>query len=419
MPDIILTALQEKAVANASKMSEVFTGKPMIGVLRGAAGCGKTTAVKAVINEIGPSIIVAPTGKAAQRVRELTGYPGQTIHRWLYRAAVDERTGEVSFERRAIEDIETSESGILIVDEGSMIPQDLWEDVYSACLELGLNILVVGDHAQLPPVSRENDRVFNLVSPDFNSDWSVTLDVVHRQALDSPIIAAATEIRCGDVMDGLLSLPRIMVPGLVQACLRTLDAGGVILCHRNSTRHRLNAELRYARYGSDTHEIHTGEPLLVLKNQYALNRFNGEILEFRGWEEKINAEMPIWDPKTRKQKTTGFGTTNVGEVGIPMMAALATSAVVGDLEGFPVINIEKAANKIYRGAPYLHCNYGYVLSTHKSQGSEWPEVLVVVEDSVRMTNHDSRAWLYTAVTRAQKKSSICFLGNEALAGPLQ
>lgn len=420
MSDLVLTVDQERAVKWTTEMSETFMGKPVVGVLRGVAGSGKSSTIKAILASIGSSIIVAPTGKAAQRVQELTGAPAQTIHRWLYTTTEDKRTGDLVFARKELDDIDVSESGVLLLDEASMVPQDLWEDVFNTCSELSLNILVIGDHAQLPPVSKNDEVGFSLVSPDFQSNWSVTLDKIHRQALESPIIAAATEIRCGDVMEGLMLLPRVMVSDLVRTSLGVLDRGGVIICHRNATRHRLNAEIRAARYGTDLQDIRVGEKILVLKNQYGLNRFNGEIMDFRGWENKMNAAMPIWNPKDRKSVTTGFGTTNVGESGVALMATLAMSAVNGGLEGFPVVNIKKAAKKLYPEAPYLHCNYGYVISGHKSQGSQWPEVLVVMEDSIR-DNAEGRAWAYTSVTRSEQRCSVCFLSNEALAvlGALQ
>ncbi len=414
MPESSLTDLQQKAVQLTSNMSRAFNHNPQIGVLRGVAGAGKTTTIKAIIKEIGSSVIITPTGKAAQRVQELTGMQSQTIHRWLYSGVVHPQTGEVSFSRKSLEDMETSESGVLILDEGSMIGQDLWEDIHTACSELGLNILIVGDHAQLPPVNNE-DSEFSLVSPMFNSHWSVTLDKVHRQALDSPIIAAATEIRTADVYSGLISLPRIMKKNLVQTCLDVLEKGGVILCHRNATRHSLNKALRTAKWQTGLDDIKANEPLLVLKNQYSLNRYNGEVFNFRGWEDKMNTESAVWDIAHKVRGTTDFGFTNVGENGVAIMATLATAAVNGYIDGFQASQIEKVAKKIYSHAPYLHCNYGYALSVHKSQGSQWPEVLVIVEESVRLGMAEGRSWAYTAVTRAEQKCSICFLSDEALA----
>jgi exodeoxyribonuclease V alpha subunit len=163
---VIPTKGQADAIAMAKRLTE-WTGSPRVGVLAGVAGTGKTTCLRMVAEEIGYPLIVTPTGKASIRVREATGLQASTIHSWMYHPDENEQTGEVSFSKKTPTEIDRGEAGLLIVDEGSMVDEDLWDDIYDVCSMVQLNILAVGDPFQLEPVKqRDTDgEPFNLMSP--------------------------------------------------------------------------------------------------------------------------------------------------------------------------------------------------------------------------------------------------------------
>lgn len=384
-------------------------GPIKIGVLAGYAGTGKTTMLKVVCEELGTPIIVAPTGKAALRVREATGATAQTIHRWMYAVRENGETGELSWELKIPDEIETGEAGVLVIEEASMVNSDLWEDVYETCKILQLNIIIVGDPFQLPPVANKPDEEeFNLLAENFMYDERVVLTEVLRQALESPIIRASMMVRNGDSVRAIFELPRIKIGDLVSESGRITSGGGVVICHTNDTRNKLNLAVRQAR--NLPMEIQKDEPLLVLQNNYQYNRFNGEIVRFDSWEQdkepKGNHEVK---DKYRKQSAfTRFGVASIDSGS--HLAVLAEAQVFGMMPDKKIgsSQIAKVARWVMgKDQSLLSCNFGYAMTAHKAQGSEWNEVLVVMEGTVRQNTLDGQRWTYTAMTRAKDRLSLC------------
>jgi exodeoxyribonuclease-5 len=434
MSEISLTAGQGKALEMIRGLRE-YGAAPKVAVLAGLAGTGKTTVLKYAAEVLGGyPIACAPTGKAAARLREVTGLAARTLHSWLYDALEDPVTGEVTYSRKPTDMVAVGEAPVLVVDEGSMVSQDLWEDVLSACERCRMNVVVSGDPFQLPPVQRREvggrPSEFNLVSPTFASDARVDLTEITRQAADSPIIRATQLIRAGKIADAVFAFPRVQSSKLVEESAAVVSGGGAVLVHRNETRGALNRSIR-SHLGLKEDEIRVGEPLLVMKNCYRIESFNGETLRFGGWHDGPTEPRPIWCWIRKKEAWSRFGVADLeDEVGgqvVVKRAIVALAELAGGLGEVSNPAVCKAGHIIFGegktevpagpetpeerearlGNPVISANYGYALTCHKAQGSEWNSTLVVLEQSLRQQTEEGRRWLYTAATRARESLRFC------------
>ena len=228
-----------------------FDGRrPKVAVLAGVAGSGKTFTLSKIPEVLGGvPLVLCPTGKSALRVFQLAGINARTIHSFAFHAKENPMTGEVTYIRKAIAELQDSkgELDLIVIDESSMVDADLWAELFDIATVLRMNILVVGDPFQLPPVKQDhNGHEFNLLSEDFNYDVRVDLTEIVRQALGSPIIRASMLIREGDPATALLQLPRIPNSQLVDYAASIMKGDGVVLCHQNKTRFALNDAIRLA-----------------------------------------------------------------------------------------------------------------------------------------------------------------------------
>lgn len=382
-----------------------------------------TTLVRSLEEEHGENmLVVTPTGKAAVRVREAAGCPAKTIHSWLYEVAEDEETGALSFQRRNTGLIERPGCGFLVVDEASMVGFKVFADVYQACKNLELNLVLIGDGFQLPPVEMDSKKKdFSVFAPDFPAHSKVTLTEIHRQALDSPIIRASMDVRLGQwATEALSSLPVVKESDLLERAKYFYEQEGATICHRNATRHVLNAGVR-GKLGLPSDQISKGEPLLVVQNTYQLEIFNGEIVPILTQPRAVNvAPIAVRDNQNNASKYMDFL-----EVDIDCPLQGEQAAIVVDAEVFGTNGevgsyaIKRAVwnfkttkygvvNKIPQGPAYVPANFGYVLTCHKSQGSEFNAGIVVVEESLRPNSPEGRRWAYTAITRFKKQIEICW-----------
>lgn len=424
-----LTAHQEAALAMADKLvhkqkSYSSAYSPKIGIWRGYAGVGKTTCLKQLIERHGAPILLAPTGKAALRVTEATAQEASTLHRWMYRPSEDPDTGEVVFAPKPLSELAIPDNHLIVVDEASMVSQKLWDDLLDAASYTNCNLLLCGDHFQLPPVDPEAKVPFSVLADDFECHARVDLTEIVRQALDSPIVRASLALRQGDVAEVRNGLPAVKGAEATWDYVKDFYAKtgeGAVLCHTNKMRHALNRKTR-ERLGMPV-DLQPKEPLLVLRNTYECEVYNGEVIEFPGFSSRgktvsfTNAFEPY-------QEGTGhFGVVKINGTN----AVMSPEVVSGALQGFARKTLGSAAKDslgkafpkpppaMRRGqrsfVPVLEANYGYTLTTHKSQGSEWNKVLVVVEGSVRLDTEEGHRWLYTAVTRAREECRLSWAGG--------
>lgn len=405
-----LTKGQEKGLKMVVDLASGTT-KKRVCVLAGVAGSGKTTLLKRIAEEIGTPVIIAPTGKAAARVREATGLPASTIHRWLYNPIQNTRTGETSFVKKSPDQLDRGECNLIVVEESSMVSKDVWIDILESANWAGTRILCIGDPFQLPPVD-DKDPDFSVLDPQNpDVDEYILMTEIVRQAQESPIIKASMLVRQGDIMGAISMLPRIQVSSFLDTADQTLKNQGIVIVHKNSTRQALNNSIRQKR--GLPQDLQPGEPLLVIRNNYNLQCFNGETYTFTGWTDEPIGRHTIldWWLKTREESRFGVGHMVDESRGHGFPCILSEAGVFGLLKSGHAAT-SKVANIIYPDPTlsFVGANLGYVMTAHKSQGSEWDNVLVGIEQSVRFNGKDaenSLRWVYTAITRSRKNLTIC------------
>lgn len=401
-----LTQKQEEAYKYVQSMVDNWKGTPNVLVVAGFAGTGKTTLLK-VIAESFPEhpVVVTPTGKAALRVREVSGIDAETIHRYLYKHRPDGNTGDFVRTKKTVEDIRRSPCGIVFLDEGSMVDQELWEDLFEACYTTQQNIVVFGDPFQLPPVAMGKEY-FSLMDPRFVATHRIEMREIMRQALENPIVRSSMLIRQGDVFEGLLDIERVMPEDVVKASIDAYASQGAVLCHTNKVRNILNQEMR-ARMGY-MGPLTKGEPLLVVKNNYSVELYNGEIVSFEGWDQNP-VERTFKDRFNDARVSVSVGRAELSDGLINPL--LCVEEVMGKLDPKFQSSVAYYCGKVNDRQEMLHANLGYVLTCHKAQGSEFSNVLVCAEPTVRTNTLDGRRWLYTAITRSKESVKLCFTGN--------
>lgn len=385
-----------------------------ITVIVGFAGVGKSASLLFLAHEYGPPIVITPTGRAAMRVRELTALDAMTIHRWIYKVVEDPRTGLVEFERKTADEIEERipRSRLVVLDEASMVGPDVWKDILSIAEHHNLKLVCVGDGFQLPPVQAPNAPPFSILTPEFAQQLGaerIEMTQVLRQAQDSPVIRVSMAIRNGEGLRALRELPHIEAAQLAQVCTSVYHQGGIVICHKNVTRFRVNAGMRQA-LGIYDEMPQIGEPLLCRKNSYTVGLMNGETFKFEGWHIPPEQTEHVRDRYKDTHETARFGAIKIGKA----IATIAVEELHGRLESGPRA-IETAANQwarleqVYTGdnlSPHVHAQWGYCYTAHAGQGGQWPYVLVILEPSIRLNEEEGRRWLYTATTRSSQMTAI-------------
>lgn len=329
--------------------------------LFGYAGAGKTTLARHFAEHAGGDVAFAAfTGKAAHVMRQKGCGGASTIHALIYRPASGDGEDEPSFTLR--HDAPASKAGLIIIDECSMVDEDLGRDL----LSFGKPILVLGDPAQLPPV--KGGGFFTEGEPDF------MLTEIHRQAADNPIIRLSLAIREGTVFDEQSDQCRLINKQEI-ATEEIMDADQ-ILVGANRTRKRYNDRLRELHgHGDPTPEA--GEKLVCLRNNKKKGLLNGG----------------IWTIVRRMSPRAGRVRFSVcpEEGGKAVNVSVPRAFFLDGPETVPWTQ-RKGADEF---------DYGYALTVHKAQGSQWDSV-VLFDESFMFREHRDR-WLYTAVTRAAER----------------
>jgi len=435
MKDLQLSAGQARAL----EMVGEFKAQDACRVARitGFAGTGKTTLIREINDVHGEPTVLTPTGKAALRVGEATGIYAQTIHRFLYTPEEDPKTGKPVFKVKSAWDdsLLNMRGKMVLIDEASMVGKEVWGDLTRVAAIAGFHILVMGDLFQLPPVSMDDDPFSALL---VETPFEVNLTEVIRQALDSPIIRASMILRSGRPEHEALALLKALGGSrFVEHIVEGRTRGGATLCFTNARRHAINRDVR-AHLKLPEAELLSGEPLLVTQNNYVLDRYNGEVVDFGAWTKPPSASPPIvvTDRYNNSSLQMSFGegylatpTFQAGTLLLngepvappePVTCIMSPEQFTGKSDAAKVGNwiVKKDARRWFKiNNPtveeipsYLDCNYGYGLTVHKAQGSEWDEVLVVIEDSLgALRGIERKRWLYTAITRAKKAVNYVYV----------
>ncbi len=345
----------------------------------GYAGTGKTTIARHLVKDTGlEAAYGAYTGKAAMVMRSAGCTDARTIHSLVYTPEIDERTGKITFSRNDVGPI--SDAQVVVIDECSMVDQEIGRDLMS----FNKPILVLGDPEQLPPV-KETAGFFTNCDPD------VMLTEIHRQAADNPIIDIATRVRLGDRMpDGDYGESRIVARrDLDSTTYRELiDRCDQVLCGRTVTRNAINIWMRkngglkvglLPVSGSNTlpHFPLRGDKLVCRKNDKKLGIFNGQMF------------TAVSDHELDGSYVEFEATPDDDEEADP----IKVRCHIRSFNGEPLDQVPWELRRKTQ-----HFEFGYALTVHLAQGSQWPNVMV--RDESRIWKEDARRWLYTAVTRA-------------------
>jgi len=354
------------------------SGRPQVFRLFGYAGTGKTTLARYFAEHVeGQVQFAAFTGKAAQVLRSKGATNARTIHSLIYRpkgeeAVEDETTGKTSMSPTFSLNRQSpiAKAKLVIIDECSMVDEQLGRDL----LSFGTPVLVLGDPAQLPPIS--GGGFFTEHEPDH------LLTEIHRQAQDNPIIRLALDVREGrEFMHGDYGSAQVIGKDQVTQDL-VLEADQVLV-GTNRTRRRYNARLRELK-GFTADYPQAGDKLVCLRNDPAKGLLNGS----------------LWKVMTSSRETVKPGIN------------LLVSPEEDDPDrGVAKIKLLKAAfENPEEEIPWQQkkrfddFDYGYALTVHKAQGSQWDNV-VLFDESWAFKDTRQR-WLYTAITRAAKTLTI-------------
>ena len=373
---MLFSPQQDEALKAVSRWLK--EGRSPVFRLFGYAGTGKTTLAKHFAENVdGEVLFAAFTGKAAQVLRSRGATNARTIHSLIYRprgeeTVEDEETGKTSIAPMFSINRQSplAKAALIIIDECSMVDEQLGKDLMS----FGTPFLVLGDPGQLPPVS--GGGFFTEQEPDY------LLSEIHRQAKDNPIIHLAMDVREGrEIMRGDYGSAQVISKSEVTQSL-VLDADQVLV-GTNRTRRRYNQRLRELK-GFTADYPQSGDKLVCLRNDPAKGLLNGS----------------LWQVMSSSRETV--------KPGINLMIRPEDD----DMDrGAAKIKLLKAAfEDVEAEIPwstrkrYDEFDFGYALTVHKAQGSQWNNV-VLFDESYAFRDSRER-WLYTAITRAAETLTI-------------
>lgn len=377
-------------------------------IITGGPGTGKTTTINSIIkffeSEGMDILLAAPTGRAAKRMTDTTGYEAKTIHRLLELSKMsDDQENKFSFERNETNPLETD---VLIIDEMSMVDIALMHAFLKA-VTVGTRLILVGDVNQLPSVGPGNVLKDIIDSHCFNV---VKLSKIFRQAADSDIIVNAHKINDGeqirldnksrdffflkrtsaDVISAVtINLVKNKLPGYVNATPFDIQ---VLTPMRKGELgvERLNQILQQAlnppskdKREKEYHEqiFREGDKVMQVKNNYQIT-----------WETHN---------KLGYATQTGTGVFN-GDAGKIKEINLFSERLLVEFDDYRLVD--------YGFSQLDELELAYAVTIHKSQGSEYPAVILPILDGPRLLFN--RNLLYTAVTRA--KSCVTIVGSETM-----
>ena len=397
---MVLDEMQEKAVKEAA-------GHGLL-VLTGGPGTGKTTTINAIIrffeSEGAELRLAAPTGRAAKRMTEATGYEAQTIHRMLELTGMpeDDREGQpVHFERNAENPLEAD---VIIIDEMSMVDIHLMHSLLMA-VTAGTRLILVGDENQLPSVGPGNVLRDIIRSGQFPV---VELKKIFRQASESDIVVNAHKINRGEqveinnksrdffflkrydadiIIRVVIALIQEKLPKYVEAkpfeiqVLTPMRKGLLGVERLNQILQRYlnppDPSKKEKEIGQGL--FREGDKVMQIRNNYQLE-----------WEVRGRYGIPV---------DKGVGVFN-GDTGIIRM--------INEFAELAEVEFEDGRYAQYTFKQLDELELAYAVTIHKSQGSEYPAVIIPILSGPRMLMN--RNLLYTAVTRARK--CVTVVGSE-------
>lgn len=340
--------------------------------LSGYAGTGKTTLARIIADEVGQdnTVFCAYTGKAASILHEKGCQNSGTIHSYLYKLDGKNQDGSPIFKRVPKDESAFYHARLVVCDEYSMLPNEILDDIISTSRK----ILFLGDPFQLPPVRGENK---------IKADYMLT--DVQRQALESPIIRYATKVRQNESFSYLNEAGFIYTPKSKVDKQTYFDVDQTIV-GRNKTRVQWNEIFR--------------------KRTYDEHFFEFDEYDFKDGGKKEDA-MPFPEAKLiclKNNKTYGIYNGQIG-YSLEVRQKKRNLDFLCNESVYPMLPFANDAWQVEKpdiwGVKKETCvfDYGYAITCHKAQGSEFNSV-IINNECFGDTDELKRRWTYTAITRA-------------------
>jgi len=389
---------QEQAIQGVR--SWLKDGEQQVYRLFGYAGTGKTTLAQHLVSEVsGPVLFGAYTGKAALVLQSKGCANAMTIHQMIYlpRERSQERLAQLQADLNAEQDTDRRReiaaelaeekdnlkrptftrnlespvlhASLVVLDEVSMVGRQIAEDL----LEYGTRILALGDPAQLPPV--KDGGYFTDAEPD------IMLTEIHRQAEGSPIVSMATSVRNGErIAYGSYGDSRVVEKGTLG--IEELAAHDQIIVGRNATRRTINHMIRETVKGFASGLPVAGDKLVCLRNNRNSGLLNGSQWVVDDCEVLDDDRIKLWVHSFDSDDPYTFD-------------VVAFRHYFEDRQDdIPFYEMREAE----------HFDFGYAVTCHKAQGSQWGKVAIVNES--HCFREQSSKWLYTAITRAADQLTL-------------
>lgn len=354
---------QDQALVEVERWRKSKDRRPFY--LGGYAGSGKTTLAKHLAKGVSGDVIFAAfTGKAALVLRSKGCANASTIHSLIYKTDDGHDDGP---RFRIDPNSPVASADLVVIDEVSMVGTDLGNDLMS----FGRKVLVLGDPAQLPPV--EGAGFFTAHDPDF------MLTDIHRQAADNPIIRMSMTVREGGRLDrGDYGQSRV-IPR--EALGRSVVIGAdQVLVGKNQTRRSVNAKVR-AIHGRGASGPEVGDRLVCLRNDRNKGLLNGGLWDVASLGDRGDAIELSVRPDDKPDRD-------------PTKVSILREFFEGTEDTL----------QPFERKGYDEFTYGYALTVHKAQGSQWNNV-VLFDEGAAFREHRAR-WLYTGLTRAAERVTV-------------
>jgi ATP-dependent exoDNAse (exonuclease V) alpha subunit len=335
--------------------------------LFGYAGTGKTTLARHIAESAdGEVAFAAFTGKAAHVMRARGCRGASTIHSLIYRMRGEDENGPTFVLN---DDSAAAKSALVIIDECSMVDAEIGRDL----LSFGTPVLVLGDPAQLPPIA--GGGFFTENEPD------VMLTEVHRQAADDPIIRMSMIVREGGKLDsGSWGGSRVVGRDEIEQ-EEVLEADQVLV-GRNNTRRSYNGRIRQL-LSRDASVPVAGDTLVCLRNDRRRGLLNGSL-----WlVDRVRQPRKGLLRYTLSPQDGDFGRRRT-------VVSINPAFFDGTAEALSTPERRRSDE----------FDFGYVLTVHKAQGSQWDDV-ILFDESFAFRENRSR-WLYTGITRAATRITV-------------
>lgn len=356
-------------------------------------GTGKSTLVKFIISALNvyPEDVcyVAYTGKAAKVLAEKGCPNAMTAHRLLYKSIPRD---DGTFYHKIKRPLDYPYK-LIVVDEISMLPKEMWD----LLLSHNIYVICLGDPFQLPPIGEDNGVLY---------DAHIFLDEIMRQAQESEIIRLTMDIREGKPLQ-LFKGNEVQVVNKIDLVDGMYTWADQIIVGKNDTRRNINACMRKMLFGIEDGVPIVGDKVICLRNDWEHPSEAGDIAVNGTIGYLTSIHYNRYHPYLHPQLIADFLPDTYSDEDVERSPYDLFFRNVNMDYKLLTTGEETVNNKNFKFFPKAHrpqvYDYGYCITCHKAQGSEYDKVLVIEEF---LKGNEHARWLYTAATRAKEKLVI-------------